>query len=110
MKFIAIFFLVNMIAVPIANAQDILSFQQRTSFAYKKMMQARKDVDVTTKMMIEADSELQRVQTQFEKAQEEYESAKNKLEQANLTLEQAERNWEQASAILMQEWGESERR
>jgi uncharacterized protein (DUF3084 family) len=104
MKFVTLFFLLNVAIIPTVAARDVLIYQQRASFAYNEMRQAGKKVVTLSKASNKAESQLQRAKQQHEKAQQKSEAAKIELEQANQMMLQAEHDWKQASDTLAQAW------
>lgn len=104
MRFIALFFLLQVTVIPTVIARDVLGLQQRAGFAYDEMMQAEKKVNTLSKAASKAESQLQRAKKRHEEAQQKSETAKEELEQANQGMLQAERDWKQASDTLAQAW------
>jgi Skp family chaperone for outer membrane proteins len=105
MLFIIIFFLSNIVAAPIAIAENrIQDLQQRANFAYEQMMEAKYKAELVAMEATDAEKMLQRVKKSLERAEQEAETARKKSEEANLALEQAQQRWNQASDTLANEW------
>jgi hypothetical protein len=105
MQFFIIFFLSNIVAAPIAIAENrIQDLQQRANFAYEQMMEAKYKAELVAMEATDAEKMLQRVKKSLERAEQEAETARKKSEVANLALEQAQQRWNQASDALANEW------
>ncbi|MCO6427558.1 hypothetical protein [Nitrosomonas communis] len=103
MKYLT-FFLLNFTLLPTVFAEDILSLQQKTSFAYKQMKQAESEAK-TAEQQTEAKKErLQHFKQMVAEAEKDLEIAYEKSKDANARMEAARKKWNELSSTLLQEW------
>lgn len=110
MKIFSIIFLYSLfIPIIYAEADKIQLLQQRASFAYEQMMEAKKEADYLAKDAAFAEKELQVARDRLDDIERNTEEARQKSAEAKQALQQATREWEEASDILEQEWKQSGR-
>ncbi|MEK6736574.1 MAG: hypothetical protein AAB306_03725 [Pseudomonadota bacterium] len=92
------------------SAEKIQHLQQRTSFAYEQMMQAKLEAELLTKDIAIAEKKLASLKQKLSAAEQEMEAIKRKSAQANARVEQATNKWRQESDTLANEWRQTERK
>lgn len=107
MKYL-IFFLLNFALSPFASAEEILSLQQKASFAYEQMKQAEREAKSAEQNLQVKQERLQYFKKMVAEAEKEFEVAQNKSKEANAKMESAKRNWDELSNTLTQEWKKQE--
>lgn len=93
-----------------ASADKIQHLQQRTSFAYEQMMQAKLEAELLTKDIAITEKKLASLRQQLSEAEQEVETIKRKSAQANVRVEQVTSKWRQESDTLANEWRQTERK
>lgn len=93
-----------------AGADKIQHLQQRTSFAYEQMMQAKLEAELLTKDIAIAEKKLASLKQKLSEAEQEVGTIKRKSAQANARVEQATSKWRQESDTLENEWRQTERK
>lgn len=96
--------LLNAALLPSVSAEDILSLQQKASFAYEQMKQAEREAE-SAKQQIEITKERTNYFKQkLAEAEQEHEIAHQESSAANARMEDARRQWDELSSTLSQEW------
>lgn len=109
MKLITAFLLFSLIFVSSAFAEDIQDLQQRASFAYEQMMDAKRKAVVLSNDATDAEKRQQQIQEDLIGATEAAKAARQRSNDFNLVFDQAMIRWKETSEELAREWGKAER-
>ncbi len=109
MKLIATFLLLSFMFISSAFAEDIQDLQQRASFAYEQMMDAKRKAEVLSNDATDAEKRQQQIQEDLIGATEAAKAARQKSNDFNLIFDQAMIRWKETSEELAREWGQTER-
>jgi 5-bromo-4-chloroindolyl phosphate hydrolysis protein len=108
MRYVMLLVLFNVALLPSVLAEDILSLQQKASFAYEQMKQAEREAE-SAKQQIEITKErLRYFKQKLAEAEQELEIANEESNVANTRMEDARRQWDNLSSTLSQEWQKHE--
>ena len=92
-----------------AFAEDIQDLQQRASFAYEQMMDAKRKAEVLSNDATDAEKRQQQIQEDLMGATEAAKAARQRSNDFNLVFDQAMIQWKESSEKLAREWGKTER-
>lgn len=108
MRYIILLLLLNTALLPLACAEDILSLQQKTSFAYEQMKQAEREAKTAERQIQVKKERLQYFKQKTAEAEQELGIAHEEAKVANAKMEAAKRKWDELSDTLSQEWQKQE--
>jgi len=109
MKLITAFLLFSLTFGSSAFAEDIQDLQQRASFAYEQMMDAKRKAEVLSNDATDAEKRQQQIQEDLIGATEAAKAARQRSNDFNLAFDQAMIRWKESSEELAREWGKTER-
>jgi septal ring factor EnvC (AmiA/AmiB activator) len=104
----SVLLLLNVILLSSAFAEDILSLQQKTNFAYEQMKQAEREAEAAEYQAKTKQEQLMYFKQRIVETEQELKSAEEELKAANAKKEATIKRWQELSDTLSQEWGKQE--